>query len=71
VDPRGLWLDERVHGLRLVAPPIRIDGERAVATTRSPRGGEHTERVLREVLGYDDERIAGLRRARAIPGEPT
>jgi crotonobetainyl-CoA:carnitine CoA-transferase CaiB-like acyl-CoA transferase len=70
-EARGLWLDERVHGLRLVAPPIRIDGERAVATTRSPRGGEHTERVLREVLGYDDELIAGLRRARAIPGEPT
>lgn len=66
-EARGLWLDDKVHGLRLVAPPIRIDGEIAVANRPSPAGGEHTDQVLRSVLGYDDDRIASLRRARAIP----
>ena len=68
-EARELWLDEKIHGLRLVAPPIRIDGEIAVAATPSPAGGEHTDQVLRRVLGYDPEQIASLRRARAIPEE--
>jgi len=64
---RGLWLDEQVHGLRLVAPPIRIDGEIAVAERCSPVAGGQTEQVLRSLLGYDDERIEQLRSAGAIP----
>ena len=64
---RDLWLDEKVHGLRLVGPPLRVDGEIAVASEASPAGGQHTEQVLRDVLGYDEERIARLRRTRAIP----
>jgi crotonobetainyl-CoA:carnitine CoA-transferase CaiB-like acyl-CoA transferase len=28
--------------------------------------GEHTDAILRERLGYSDERIAGLRSAKAI-----
>lgn len=66
-EARGLWLDEQVHGLRLVAPPIRVDGALACATTRAPRGGEQTEAILRRVLGYDDARLAALRGAKAIP----
>gem|GEM_PF-3253475 len=34
---------------------------------RPPAPGEHTESVLRERLGYSDERIAELRRAQVIP----
>jgi crotonobetainyl-CoA:carnitine CoA-transferase CaiB-like acyl-CoA transferase len=67
-ESRGLWLDPDVHGLRLVGPPLRIDGSVAVAGTRSPAGGEHTTDVLRDVLGYDDARIAQLRAANAIAG---
>jgi crotonobetainyl-CoA:carnitine CoA-transferase CaiB-like acyl-CoA transferase len=33
---------------------------------RPPTLGEHTEAILRERLGYSDERIAALRRAKAI-----
>ena len=33
---------------------------------RPPELGEHTEQVLRERLGYSDQRIADLRKARAI-----
>jgi crotonobetainyl-CoA:carnitine CoA-transferase CaiB-like acyl-CoA transferase len=64
---RGLWLDPQTHGLRLIGPPLRIDGAIAVAPRAAPSGGQHTQDVLRRVLGYDDERIAALRRAGAIP----
>ena len=33
---------------------------------RRPTAGEHTEAILREVLGYDDDRIAALRAAGAL-----
>jgi crotonobetainyl-CoA:carnitine CoA-transferase CaiB-like acyl-CoA transferase len=33
---------------------------------KAPALGEHTERVLRETLGYDDARIAALRAAGAL-----
>jgi crotonobetainyl-CoA:carnitine CoA-transferase CaiB-like acyl-CoA transferase len=65
-EARSPWLDETIHGLRLVAPPTRIDGRIAVAPVRSPSGGEHSARILREVLGYDDERIGALRAIGAI-----
>ena len=29
--------------------------------TKAPTVGEHTDDVLRDVLGYDDDRIAALR----------
>jgi|YelNatPaOPRAMG01_1025707.scaffolds.fasta_scaffold03435_17 CoA:oxalate CoA-transferase len=47
----------------LVVPgsPLKNPGSTAVPDTRAPRLGEHTEQVLREVLGYDDKRVAELR----------
>jgi crotonobetainyl-CoA:carnitine CoA-transferase CaiB-like acyl-CoA transferase len=65
---RGLWLDPQTHGLRLIGPPLRIDGSIAVAPRPAPTGGQHTDDVLRRVLGYDDDHIAGLRLAGAVPG---
>ena len=64
---RGLWLDPATHGLRLIGPPVRIDGAIAVAPRAAPSGGQHNDDVLRRVLGYDDDRIAALRRAGAVP----
>jgi crotonobetainyl-CoA:carnitine CoA-transferase CaiB-like acyl-CoA transferase len=64
---RGLWLDPKTHGLRLIGPPLRIDGEIAVSPRAAPSGGQHGDDILRRVLGYDDERIATLRRAGAVP----
>jgi crotonobetainyl-CoA:carnitine CoA-transferase CaiB-like acyl-CoA transferase len=60
--------------VREVASPIRTEGvidRRAPA----PRLGEHTEAVLREVLGYPDARIGALRASGALgrpvcPGQP-
>jgi crotonobetainyl-CoA:carnitine CoA-transferase CaiB-like acyl-CoA transferase len=68
---RGLWLDPKTHGLRLVGPPLRIDGEIAVSARAAPSGGQHTEEVLRNLLGYRDDRIAQLRRSGAIAEQST
>jgi crotonobetainyl-CoA:carnitine CoA-transferase CaiB-like acyl-CoA transferase len=62
---------------RLVADqlpfPVRVVGEGPPAATRpAPAAGEHGDEILREVLGYDAERIAGLRAAGVLgPGPAT
>lgn len=50
---------------RWIASPVRV-GEPPAQHRRAPRLGEHTEAILRELLDYDDERIAALRAAGAI-----
>src|SRR5581483_3012066 len=49
-------------GLIVPGSPLRNAGSNAEPDTRSPALGEHTERVLREVAGYDLAHIADLRR---------
>jgi crotonobetainyl-CoA:carnitine CoA-transferase CaiB-like acyl-CoA transferase len=56
---------------RLVAEqlpfPVRVAGEAPpAAAERAPAVGEHTDRVLAEVLGYDAARIAALRACGAL-----
>ena len=42
-------------------------GEELAGADQGARpSGEHTDEVLRDVLGYDDERIAALRAAGAL-----
>jgi len=48
---------------RIVRSPFVIDGQRRHETAPPPALGEHTDEVLRDVLGYDDERIAATRAA--------
>lgn len=43
-----------------IASPLRLERTPAVPPTAAPSVGQHTETVLRETLGYDDERIAQL-----------
>ena len=50
----------------VVLSPFVIDGQRRDTTTRPPALGEHTESVLRQLLGYDDARIAEARAAGAL-----
>ncbi|MFE1310672.1 CoA transferase [Streptomyces sp. NPDC058755] len=45
--------------------PVRLDHERKVPARPAPDLVEHTESVLRD-LGYDDARVAELRKAEAI-----
>ena len=51
--------------LREVASPVKTEGAVA-APAAAPRLGEHTEAVLRDLLGYDARRIATLRAAGAF-----
>ncbi len=46
--------------------PIKVVGEEHPLPTKAPDAGQHTDVILREVLGYADERIAALRDAGAL-----
>jgi formyl-CoA transferase len=58
---RGKWFN--------VGMPIKLSDSPA-AINRSPLLGEHTDEILREVLGYDDARINNLRGAGAFSVPP-
>ena len=57
-------------GLIVPGSPLKTAGKAAAPSeapnTRAPALGEHTERLLREVAGYDAEKIAALRAAGII-----
>ena len=54
------------HGADMLPFPVRFLGETLPEPAMAPQVGEHGERVLREVLGYDAEAIARLRAAGAL-----
>jgi len=58
---RGKWYN--------VGMPIKLSASPA-EIKRSPMLGEHTDEVLREVLGYDDAKIARLKQAGAFSVPP-
>ena len=58
---RGKWYN--------IGMPIKLSDSPA-EIERSPLLGEHTEIILREVLGYDDLEIAALKEAGAFSKEP-
>jgi crotonobetainyl-CoA:carnitine CoA-transferase CaiB-like acyl-CoA transferase len=51
--------------LREMASPIKTEGAIS-APTPAPALGEHTEPILRDLLGYSTETIAALRAAGAF-----
>jgi formyl-CoA transferase len=58
---RGKWYNVGMP-IKLSASPAKIE--------RSPLLGEHTDEVLKGVLGYDDARLAALRQAGAFSLPP-
>ena len=58
---RGKWWNVGMP-IKLSDSPARIE--------RSPLLGEHTDEVLKQVLGYDDARIATLKQAGALSAPP-
>jgi crotonobetainyl-CoA:carnitine CoA-transferase CaiB-like acyl-CoA transferase len=46
--------------------PLKVAGEDDVDVVRAPNPGEHTDQVMRDVLGYDAGRIEALRAAGAF-----
>jgi CoA:oxalate CoA-transferase len=55
------------HGpLPTLGTPIKADGVFGLEVTPPAQLGQHTDEILRDLLGYAPERIAALRRARAV-----
>jgi CoA:oxalate CoA-transferase len=53
-------------GLIVAGSPIKTAGVNGSPNTRAPALGEHTDDVLTRLLGYDIQRIAGLRERKVI-----
>jgi len=51
--------------------PIRYSRTPIVDPVAAPAVGQHTEDVLRELLGYDDARIAQLAAGGAFGSQPS
>jgi crotonobetainyl-CoA:carnitine CoA-transferase CaiB-like acyl-CoA transferase len=69
VIARGLRADLPHPGggtVKLVGNPVKMSATPTEARSHPPTLGEHTESVLRDVLGYDDARIAALRASKVI-----
>jgi crotonobetainyl-CoA:carnitine CoA-transferase CaiB-like acyl-CoA transferase len=60
------WLPAKEHGADMLPFPVKFPEEALPEPAKAPEAGEHTEAVLRDVLGYDDGRIAALRAAGAL-----
>jgi crotonobetainyl-CoA:carnitine CoA-transferase CaiB-like acyl-CoA transferase len=60
------WYPHGRHGVDMLPFPVRFLDEELPEPARAPTVGEHTEAVLRGVLGYDAERIARLRGSGAL-----
>jgi crotonobetainyl-CoA:carnitine CoA-transferase CaiB-like acyl-CoA transferase len=59
-------VDHPVAGVvHMPSPPLRFDGQALPIRRYPPELSEHTSEVLRDVLGYPEERIAELRRSGA------
>lgn len=56
-------LPHQTHGADMLAFPVNFVGEELPEPAIAPTVGEHTEEVLRDVLGYKDGKIAALRDA--------
>ena len=57
------WIPAEVLGCDQLPSPIKFLDVDVPVPTKAPTVGQHSEEILREVLGYDDERIAALRAA--------
>jgi crotonobetainyl-CoA:carnitine CoA-transferase CaiB-like acyl-CoA transferase len=60
------WIPRDRLGAEQLPVPLKIVGGEIPLPSKAPTVGEHTDEVLRDVLGYDDERIAQLRESGAF-----
>jgi crotonobetainyl-CoA:carnitine CoA-transferase CaiB-like acyl-CoA transferase len=64
-DRFPLYGHER-HGADMLPFPVKFPGETLPDPGKAPSVGQHTEEVLRSVLGYDPARVAALRESGAF-----
>ncbi len=60
------WLPYQEHGTDMLPTPIKLIGEELPPPSKAPTAGEQTDEILRDVLGYDADRIAQLREQGAL-----
>jgi crotonobetainyl-CoA:carnitine CoA-transferase CaiB-like acyl-CoA transferase len=60
------WQHPLQPALRLVASPIRLSATPVCQHMPPPLLGQHTDEVIRELLGWPQERLADLKRSGAI-----
>ena len=60
------WIGRDRLGAEQLPSPLKVVGAELPEPTHAPTVGEHTERVLSEVLGYDAAEIAALREGGAL-----
>ncbi len=60
------WYPADRHGADMLPFPVNFLGEQLPEPCHAPTLGEHTEDVLREVLGYAPDRIETLRKGGAL-----
>ena len=60
------WIDRDRLGAEQLPAPIKIVGAEIPPPTKAPTVGEHTDAVLRDVLHYDDAKIASLKDSGAL-----
>ena len=57
---RTEWLPSETHGAEMLPTPLRFADAELSHPGRAPHAGEHSAQILREVLGYDEERVRDL-----------
>ncbi len=65
------WIPTEVLGADQLPSPLKFVGDELPVPTRAPTVGQHTEEVLRDLLGWDDRRIAESRAAGGLGGTPS
>lgn len=60
------WIDKSILGADQLPLPVKIVGDELPTPTKAPTVGQHTDDVLKGVLGYDDARIAAIRETGAV-----
>jgi crotonobetainyl-CoA:carnitine CoA-transferase CaiB-like acyl-CoA transferase len=60
------WIPASRLGADMLPTPLKFIGEELPVPTKAPTVGEHTEAVLRDLLGWDDARITSAREAGAF-----
>jgi formyl-CoA transferase len=66
IQDRGLVFESDDHRLRLIGPPAQFSETPPHVRALPPKLGEHTEEVLREMLGLNEETLTKYRKARVI-----
>lgn len=69
VQATGMLIDvdhETIGQLRMPAPPIRMSETPVAVTLAPPLLDAHTDEVLRDLLGYEDDQLTQLRTTGAI-----